>query len=95
MILGEVRGRLWNERQIDALEGRRLVVVRAVGSGETLVAVDLVEAAAGAVVLLATDEAAQAAAGGDGGGIDAAVVALVVGADGLEELLAQGKASLA
>lgn len=86
MILGEVTGRVWNERQVPGLEGRRLVSVRVAG-GEPVVAVDLVEVGTGSTVLLATDEAAQIAAGGDAGGVDAAVVALVAGADGLESLL--------
>lgn len=89
MILGEVTGRIWSEREISALGGRRLVVVRALRSGDAVVAVDLIDVAAGNLVLLATDEAAQAAAGGDGAGIDAAVVALVAGADRLDDLLAE------
>ena len=88
MILGEVRGRIWSERQTGGLEGRRLVAVRAAGSGDLVVAVDLIDVAAGNVVLLATDEAAQAAAGGDAAGIDAVVIALVAGADDLPALLA-------
>ncbi len=85
MILGVVVGRVWNERQVSGLDGRRLVTVRVPG-GAALVAVDLVEVAAGNTVLVATDEAAQLAAGGSGGGIDAAVVSLVAGADELEAL---------
>ena len=88
MILGVVRGRIWSERQTGGLEGRRLVAVRAAGSGELVVAVDLIDVAAGNIVLLATDEAAQAAAGGDAAGIDAVVIALVAGADDLQALLA-------
>lgn len=88
MILGEVRGRIWSERQAGGLEGRRLVAVRAAGSGDLVVAVDLIDVTAGSVVLLATDEAAQAAAGGDAAGIDAVVIALVAGADDLQALLA-------
>lgn len=86
MILGEVVGRIWNERQVRGLEGRRLVAVR-VAPQTTLVAVDLVEVGPGNAVLVATDEAAQLAVGGEVGGIDAAVVALVAGADGLAGLL--------
>lgn len=86
MILGEVVGRVWNERQVLGLEGRRLVSVRTSGAEGAIVAVDLIEVAAGNTVLLATDEAAQAAAGGNGGGVDAAVVALVSGADELDSL---------
>lgn len=82
MILGEVVGRLWNDRQVAELEGRRFVVVRD-AAGELTVAADLVEAAAGNLVLLATDDAAQQIAGR---GIDAVVVALVGGADALDEL---------
>ncbi len=62
--------------------------MRAAGSGELVVAVDLIDVAAGNIVLLATDEAAQAAAGGDAAGIDAVVIALVAGADDLPSLLA-------
>jgi microcompartment protein CcmK/EutM len=85
VILGTVVGRVWSERQVTGLEGRRLVAVRG-ADGVPIVAVDLVEAAAGNVVLVATDEAAQQAAGGAPGGIDAAVVSLVAGADELEAL---------
>ena len=87
MILGEVVGRVWNERQVAGLQGRRLVAVRTATAGEAIVAVDLLEVGAGSLVLIATDEAAQAAAGGDAGGVDAAVVALVSGADELGSLL--------
>lgn len=87
MILGEVTGRIWSEREIPALATRRLVVVRT-APGTCVVAVDLIDVAAGMLVLIATDEAAQTAAGGDAGGIDAAVVALVAGADELETLRA-------
>ena len=88
MLLGEVAGRLWNDRQLASLEGRRYVVVRELGSGAVHVAVDLIEVAAGDTVLLATDEAAQAAVGA-AAGIDAAVVSLVAGADGLDQLRAR------
>lgn len=86
MTLGEVIGRVWNERQVAGLQGRRLVAVR-LADATAVVAVDLVEVGPGNVVLIATDEAAQAAAGGGCGGIDAAVVALVGGADALDTLL--------
>ena len=81
MILAEVTGRLWSERQVAGLEPYRLVTARPMASEEELVAVDLVDVAAGDVVLLATDEGAQAAVASDGSGIDLAVVALVAGAD--------------
>jgi len=87
VILGEVVGRVWNERQVAGLQGRRLVAVRTATPGEAVVAVDLLEVGPGSLVLIATDEAAQAAAGADAGGVDAAVVALVSGADELEALL--------
>lgn len=87
MILGEVVGRVWNERQVAGLQGRRLVAVRTADGTGAVVAVDLIEVGPGNLVLLATDEAAQAAAGGDCSGIDAAVVALVGGADALDTLL--------
>jgi microcompartment protein CcmK/EutM len=67
VILGEVVGRVWNERQVAGLQGRRLVAVRTATAGEAIVAVDLLEVGAGSLVLIATDEAAQAAAGGDAG----------------------------
>lgn len=80
MILGEVLGRVWAERQLDGLGGRRLVLVRDTGSGERCVAVDLLDSGPGMTVLVATDEAAAAAAGA--AWVDAAVVALVSGYDG-------------
>jgi microcompartment protein CcmK/EutM len=87
VILAEVTGRLWSERQVDGLEPHRLVTVRPVGTAEALVAIDLIDVAAGNVVVLATDEGAQAAVDGSGAGIDLAVVALVAGADVLAELV--------
>ena len=78
MILGEVLGRVWAERQHTGLDGRRLVLVRDTESGARHVAVDLLDA--GSTVLLATDEAAAAATGI--ASVDAAVVALVGGWDG-------------
>ena len=80
MILGEVLGRVWSERQLEPLDGRRFVLVRDTGSGAKHVAVDLVDAAGGMTVLVATDEAAAAVAGAPW--VDAAVVALVSGYDG-------------
>ena len=80
MILGEVVGRVWSERQHSGLDGRRLVLVRDNDSGARHVAVDLLDTAAGMTVLLATDEAAAAACGV--ASVDAAVVALVSGYDG-------------
>jgi len=80
VILGEVLGRVWSERQLEPLDGRRFVLVRDTGSGAKHVAVDLVDAAGGMTVLVATDEAAAAVAGAPW--VDAAVVALVSGYDG-------------
>lgn len=80
MILGEVLGRVWSERQHAGLDGRRLVLVREHESGARHVAVDLLDAGTGTTVLLATDEAAAAATGVPS--VDAAVVALVSGWDG-------------
>jgi ethanolamine utilization protein EutN len=80
MILGEVVGRVWNDRQVPGLQGRRLLLVRDLASDGQFVAVDLVEVAAGDVVLVVQDDAAQSAAGA---AVDAAVVALVGGADAL------------
>lgn len=79
MLLAEVVGRVWSDRQVPGLDGRRLVEVREVGSGTTHVAVDLVEVSAGNRVLVATDEAVQQAL--PGVPADAAVVALVAGTD--------------
>lgn len=82
MLLAEVVGRVWNDREIAALQGRRLVLVRELGLETSLVAVDLIDVAPGNTVLVAEEEAAQAAAGAP---VDAAVVALVGGADELPE----------
>jgi ethanolamine utilization protein EutN len=81
MLLAEVLGRVWAERQVTDLDGRRMVLVRELSTSATHVAVDLVDVAAGNTVLVVTDDAAQTAVGG--AAIDAAVVALVAGADQL------------
>jgi ethanolamine utilization protein EutN len=91
MILGEVVGRVWNDREVPGLRGRRLLLVRDLAGEAQIVAVDLVEVGAGDLVLVAQEEAAQAAAGAP---VDAAVVALVAGADelpGRGERAAAGK----
>jgi ethanolamine utilization protein EutN len=79
VILGEVVGRVWSEREVDGLGGVRMVMVRDADSGERRVAVDLLDAGTGTTVLLATDEAAAAVTGR--ACVDAAVVALVAGWD--------------
>ncbi|MEK6438980.1 PEP/pyruvate-binding domain-containing protein [Pseudonocardia sp. T1-2H] len=79
MVLGEVVGRVWADRQLPTLAGRRLVLVRSLDDGSLTVAVDLVEVGAGVTVLVSTDEAAAAASGEST--IDAAVVALVADYD--------------
>jgi ethanolamine utilization protein EutN len=79
MLLAEVLGRVWAERQLPDLDGRRMVLVRELSTSATHVAVDLIDVAAGNTVLVATDDAAQTAVGG--AAVDAAVVALVAGAD--------------
>jgi ethanolamine utilization protein EutN len=81
MLLAEVLGRVWAERQVPDLDGRRMVLVRDLSTSAAHVAVDLVDAAAGNTVLVVTDDAAQTATGG--AAVDAAVVALVAGADRL------------
>jgi ethanolamine utilization protein EutN len=79
MLLAEVLGRVWAERQLADLDGRRLVLVRELSTSATHVAVDLVDVTAGNTVLVVTDDAAQTAVGG--AAVDAVVVALVAGAD--------------
>lgn len=81
MLLAEVLGRVWAERQVPDLDGRRMVLIRDLSTSAAHVAVDLVDVAAGNTVLVVTDDAAQTATGG--AAIDAAVVALVAGADRL------------
>ena len=81
MLLAEVLGRVWAERQVPDLDGRRMVLVRELSTSATHVAVDLVDVAAGNTVLVLTDDAAQTATGG--AAVDAAVVALVAGTDRL------------
>jgi ethanolamine utilization protein EutN len=81
MLLAEVLGRVWAERQLPDLDGRRMVLVRDLSTSAAHVAVDLVDVAAGNTVLVVTDDAAQTATGG--AAVDAAVVALVAGADRL------------
>jgi ethanolamine utilization protein EutN len=84
MLLGRVLGRVWSDRQVPGLDGHRMVIVRELGSQATHVAVDLVDATAGSTVLVATDEAAQAQLGAVP--VDAVVVALVAGMEGVEDL---------
>lgn len=81
MLVAEVLGRVWAERQVPDLDGRRMVLIRDLSTSAAHVAVDLVDVAAGNTVLVVTDDAAQTATGG--AAIDAAVVALVAGADRL------------
>ncbi|HEV3012024.1 MAG TPA: EutN/CcmL family microcompartment protein, partial [Actinomycetota bacterium] len=81
MLVAEVLGRVWAERQLPDLDGRRMVLVRELSTSAAHVAVDLIDVAAGNTVLVVTDDAAQTATGG--AAIDAAVVALVAGADQL------------
>jgi ethanolamine utilization protein EutN len=85
-MLAEVVGRIWNDRQLDGLDGHRLVVVRDLHTGTLAVAADPLEVARGNTVLVTTDEAAQAVAGSPA--VDAAVVGLVGGADELDSLRA-------
>ena len=79
MQLGTVVGRVWGDRQLPALSGRSLLMVRDVLDGSTTVAVDLLEVGVGATVLVATDEAAAAASGISA--VDAAIVVLVANYD--------------
>ncbi|HEX2157267.1 MAG TPA: EutN/CcmL family microcompartment protein [Actinomycetes bacterium] len=81
MLLAEVLGRVWAERQLPDLDGRRMVLIRELSTSAAHVAVDLVDVAAGNTVLVVTDDAAQTATGG--AAVDAAVIALVAGADQL------------
>jgi microcompartment protein CcmK/EutM len=90
MILAEVVGRVWNDREIAGLRGSRLLLVRDLDADAQLVAVDLIEVGAGDLVLVAQEEAAQAAAGAP---VDAAVVARVAGADELPGQAAGAAAS--
>jgi ethanolamine utilization protein EutN len=83
MLLAEVLGRVWAERQLPDLDGRRMVLVRELSTSAAHVAVDLIDVTAGNTVLVVTDDAAQTATGG--AAIDAAVVALVAGADQLPD----------
>jgi len=79
MLIAEVLGRVFSDRQVADLERRRLVLVRELAGGASVVAVDLIDVGAGDRVLVATDEAARTAAGA--GAVDAAIVARVSGAD--------------
>ncbi|WP_051580853.1 EutN/CcmL family microcompartment protein [Pseudonocardia acaciae] len=83
MILGQIVGRAWSDRQLPALAGRRFLLVRDVTDGRTTVAVDLLDVGIGATVLVTTDDAAAAACGVSS--VDAAVVALVSNYDGAPE----------
>ncbi|MEU7932429.1 EutN/CcmL family microcompartment protein [Micromonospora echinofusca] len=75
MVLGDVVGKVWADRILPALQGKRLVLVRPHGDGPDLVAVDPLNVGVGTTVLVVTDEAAAAVTGQPT--VDAAVVALV------------------
>ncbi|MEU5903120.1 EutN/CcmL family microcompartment protein [Micromonospora sp. NPDC000316] len=75
MMLGEVIAKVWPDKILPALQGRRLVLVRPRTDGPDLVAIDPLNVGVGTVVLVATDEAAAAATGEPTA--DAAIVALV------------------
>ncbi|WP_406070619.1 EutN/CcmL family microcompartment protein [Micromonospora sp. NBC_01638] len=75
MVVGEVVAKVWADKIIPSLQGRRLVLVRPRADGPELVAVDPLNVGIGSIVLVATDEAAAAATGEPTA--DAAVVALV------------------
>ena len=75
MILAQVVGRTWSDRQVPGLASRRLLMVRDMSDGTTRVAVDVLDVGIGGMVLVATDEAAAAACGE--AVVDAAIVALV------------------
>ncbi|WFE39879.1 EutN/CcmL family microcompartment protein [Micromonospora sp. WMMD998] len=79
MVLGEVVGKVWADRILAPLQGRRLVLVRVRPDGPDLVAVDPLNVGVGTTVLVVTDEAAAAVAGETT--VDAAVVALVADPD--------------
>ncbi len=88
MLLGRVTGRVWSDRQLPTLAGRRFLVVRSIADGQSTVAVDLLDVGVGATVLVTTDEAAAAACGVSS--VDAAVVALVSDYDDLSGTPASG-----
>jgi ethanolamine utilization protein EutN len=75
MVLGEVIGKVWADRILPSLQGRRLVLVRTRPDGPEFVAVDPLNVGIGSTVLVVTDEAAAAVTGEPT--TDAAVVALV------------------
>ncbi|WBB71346.1 hypothetical protein O7602_16420 [Micromonospora sp. WMMD1128] len=79
MVLGEVVGKVWADRILTPLQGRRLVLVRVRPDGPDLVAVDPLNVGVGTTVLVVTDEAAAAVAGETT--VDAAVVALIADPD--------------
>ena len=81
MWLGTVTGRVWADRALPQLAGRRLVLVADALSTRHEVAVDLVDAGVGSQVLVTTDESAASACGEST--VDLAVVALVAGHDPL------------
>ncbi len=81
MLLGEVEGRVWITREIEALSGRTTLAVRDQATRARHIAVDLVGAGIGDRVLVATGSPASMAVGG--AAVDAVIVALVEGSDHL------------
>ena len=77
MILGRVTGRVWSDRQVPALGGKRMVAVESADGGQ-VVAVDEMNVDTGDLVLITTDDAAIRLSGID---TDAFVVARVADTD--------------
>ena len=86
MISGTIIGTLWGARQVDALKGRKLVIVSETRGGEptgrVVVAIDTIEAALGSHVLVTFGSGARNAVDAKGGlstCADAAVTLIVDG----------------
>ncbi|MEE8600680.1 EutN/CcmL family microcompartment protein [Euzebya tangerina] len=70
-------GRVWADRQLGQLDGRRMVAIESADGGQ-LVATDTIDVATGDLVLVVTDDAAITLAGF---AVDALVVARVADTD--------------
>ena len=82
MFIAKVVGNLWATRKEESLIGRKLMIVEpsrldGTPTGETLVAVDTIDAGVGEMVIVAQGSSARKAVGQKDSPVDAAIVAII------------------
>lgn len=82
MIIAKVVGNIWATRKEDSLVGRKLMIVQPMRldgtvTGESVVAVDTIDAGIGEMVIVATGSSARKALGQEESPVDASIVAII------------------